>query len=159
MEELCKLIMQHYNSDRGAMLREKLTDGLHALIAPQGVVDADNSTSAQDDQRVYAVFTFPGGNVSDTMSSKIEEPVVTFTIYQTAGEGTQENAEDPTAILMARDALTLCYDDVLYTMADDMDNTQRRHITARRMTAGLLMAEPDGGFMCPIDYRFEFCIG
>lgn len=142
MEELLRAIGIQWDSDAGAPVRELAPGGLYFVQAPQGVLDSG---------KTYVVYSPLPGSVTDTNTSKIEEPVISFAIYQS------EENEQVKTIWAVRDALIACYDDKLLIMLDDANGNPRRMIAARRLYSGDAMKE-DKGWSCHIDYRFNYTI-
>ena len=131
MEELHKAIKVQWET--GTALKAKATGGLHPVEAPQGT------------EGPYVVYFPLPGNVADTMTTKIEEAAIQFSIFVTTDDG---GAKTATQI---RDLLVALYDDVLLTMGDG--NTM---FSAARQTSGYLLKDPDEGYALHVDYVFQY---
>ena len=141
MNELLKAIMTRWRSDAGGRVREQCPGGLWQTEAPAGILDSG---------KTCCIYTVLPGSIMDTMSSKIEQPVIDFAFYQSD----EDQSETGGTCVMARDAFVKVYDDVLLEMEDDDDGNSRRMIQAKRLYMGTLQKDPDEGFFCVVSYQF-----
>lgn len=131
MEELLKAIKTKWNT--GTALKALATGGLWPVEAAQGT------------KGPYVVYFPLPGNVADTMSTKIEEALIQFSIFVTNEDG------GATKAVQIRDALVALYDDVLLTMGGGYTMT-----SAARSTTGHLLKDPDEGYDAHVEYLFQY---
>jgi len=144
MEELLRVIYNHWTSDDLAEVRALATGGLWANKAPQGLIDAGKET--------YGVYRPLPGTVRDSTTSKIEVAPISFTFYSV-------DADDTDAAMIAvrcRDWFVRGYDNVRLAMEDDPNGNARRMIEAKRLFTGQLLEDPDKGYNITIDYEFMY---
>lgn len=131
MDELLKAIKTRWDATAGNAIRAVATGGLWAVQAP-----ADTSGP-------YVIYFPLSGNVVNIIDNKIEEAYIQFSIFVTTESGAR-------TCVQLRDLLIALYDDVQLTMSGyDM-------IRAIRQTSGMLIKDPDEGYMCAVDYMFMY---
>jgi len=141
MEQLLRAIAQWWDSDDAP--KEYLPGGMWLVEAPEDVLDSGAA---------YGVFFPVAGTSDNTTTSRIESPIIQFSLFSTSDES--EESDNP--VWKARDQLIASLDDNLLTMEASGENKPQRMFEMRRLDHGTLVKDPDEGYSIVLQYQVQY---